>query len=328
MNTLEPSLYQPIKPNHEEYLQVSTLHKIFIREYGNPKGVPVVVLHGGPGAGCTDIDAQFFDPYFYRIILVDQRASGQSQPFLSTVENTTQDLVNDLEKIRNHYGIDKWFVFGGSWGSTLGLVYGETYPQSCLGFILRGIFLGTIEEGEHIVCGMKDLFPIEWQKICDLLSEKERENFTVNYCKKILSTDEKISHPAIIAAVWYNSKASFLHITNADLENKMLDLAVVEGVAKNFAHYHLNDYFLKPNQILNEIERINHLPCIIVNGRYDSITRPHTAYVLHKNWPSSELVIVEKSGHARTDFEMAKSLVFATNRMKEYMFTKIVKNDK
>lgn len=312
-------LYPAVQPNFTTYIEVSSVHSLFVREYGNKKGIPVVVLHGGPGGGCDHIDAQFFDPEFYRIILIDQRGAGKSTPFATLKENTTQDLVEDLEKIRAQLNINKWLILGGSWGSALALLYGEEYPTRCLGFILRGVWLGGIHASENILLSIRDIFPSEWEAMEQLLPENQKNDFCKNFCKLVLSNDKDISNKAIKAFMDYDLKASFLHISTNKLKKLLSNDTVTQGVAKMFCHYFINDFFLQPNQILNNIKRIHHLPCVIVNGRYDVITRPHIAYKLHKAWHNSKLMIVEKAGHSRLEKGIALALLQATDWFKKIL---------
>ena len=199
--TLEDVLYPIIKPLNEGYLKVSDLHEIYFAEYGNPKGIPVVNIHGGPGAGSSANDMRFFDPKHYRIILFDQRGAKRSKPLASIKENTTADLISDLEKLRKALKIDKWLVFGGSWGSALALAYGQTHPKQCLGFVLRGIFLGNEEEYLQVWYGMQDIFPEAWEEFNNFLPANERKDLVTSYYKRITHSDAKIHMPAARAFI-------------------------------------------------------------------------------------------------------------------------------
>lgn len=311
------NLFPSIKANFATYLDVSPLHSLYVREYGNPKGIPVIVLHGGPGAGCNDDDARYFDPDFYRIILLDQRGAGKSKPFGMLKNNTTPDLVEDLEKVRNYFNIDKWLVFGGSWGSSLALLYGEHYPEHCLGFILRGIWLGGICEFENILWSLRDFFPKEWKAMEQLLPKNQQKDFCKNFCNLVLSDDQETSTKAIQAFMFCDLKASFLKLNSSNLKKMMADNVLIRGVARIFCHYFLNQFFLTHNQILKHLDQITHLPCYIVNGRYDVITRPQVAYTLHEAWRNSKLKIVEKAGHSKLEPGIASALIEATEAIKK-----------
>ena len=203
-------LYPATEPRTSGFLSVSRLHEIYWEEIGDPCGVPVIFLHGGPGAGIAPIHRRFFDPNFYRVILFDQRGAGKSRPRAEIRENTTQDLVSDIEKLRNFLAIKRWLVFGGSWGSTLGLVYGETYPERCLGFILRGIFLGEQREIDWFINGMGNFFPEAKQRFLSILSEKEQKNPLFSYLERLQHTDPVVQSEAARAWSLYEQSCSTL----------------------------------------------------------------------------------------------------------------------
>ncbi len=306
------------KPFHEGYLRVSPIHELWYAEYGNPEGVPVIVLHGGPGAGCSD-EMKFFDPVFWRVILLDQRGAKRSKPFGELRDNTTQDLINDLEQLRNSLNIDKWLIFGGSWGSTLAIAYGETYPERVRGFILRGIFSGQKSDNANIWYGMRDTFPDAWQQYNDFIPKDEQGDLMGAYHKLLMSPDPRISIPAARSFFKYDIICSFLKISPEQLKRFMEDDALVIGVSRIFAHYSANNFFIKDNQLFDDIQKINHLPLIIVNGRYDTVTRAKNAYKLHDLWPSSELVFVDAAGHSAMEPPIASELTNATEKMKKLL---------
>lgn len=304
------------KPFHQGYLSVSSIHQLWYAEYGNPKGVPVIVLHGGPGAGCND-DMKFFDPSFWRIILLDQRGAKRSKPFGELRDNTTLDLINDLEVLRKNLGVDKWLIFGGSWGSTLAIAYGEAYPERALGFILRGIWLGQKSEKLNIWYGMRDTFPDAWQEFNNFIPQDEQGDLINAYYKLVMNPDPSISMPAARTFFKYDIVCSFLKITPEQLRRFMENDTLILGVSRAFIHYSINDFFMRDNQLVDNIQKINHLPLIIVNGRYDTITRAKSAYKLHTLWPSSELVFVDAAGHSAMEPQIALSLTNATEKMKK-----------
>jgi proline iminopeptidase len=297
-----------LKAKNSGYLPVSALHEIWFEEYGNPKGIPVVLLHGGPGAGGNPKEIELFNLEKWRVILLDQRGAGRSKPFAELRENTTQNLVNDIERLRTHLNIRKWIVYGGSWGTALGMAYGQAYPDQVMGFILRGIFLANKKAEQQILLGMRDYFPDAWQEMANHLTKKEQENIITSLYNRILSQDAHISEPAAYAFMKYDLNCAFLNILPDKLEEALKNKNMVMSIAKIFSHYAKNDFFLSENELINNIEKINHIPTIILNGRYDVITIPKSAYQLHERWKNSKLIIVEKSGHSALDEQMQIAL--------------------
>lgn len=265
-------LFPSITPYNTSYLQVSDIHKLWYGQYGNPKGVPVIWLHGGPGAGCSDDNARYFDPDYYRIILLDQRGAGKSKPFCETRENSTQYLVDDMEKLRLHLGLEKWVILGGSWGSALALVYTILHPKNVIGLILRGVYTATKKEIKHIWYDMRDTFPDAWQELYEFLPENERADLFNSYYARITNSDPKIHLPAIKAFTKYDTICAYLHITPGALEECYNNTVEMVGLAKIFMHYCANSFFLEENYIINNIDKISHVPGIIVHGRYDIAT--------------------------------------------------------
>lgn len=314
--TLEQILFPPLQPYAENYLKVSDLHTIWYAQYGNPNGVPVVVLHGGPGLGCGPFDMRYFDPEFYRIINLDQRGAKRSIPFGETKETTTQNLIKDLETLREFLGIKKWLIFGGSWGSALSLLYGEGHPERCLGFVLRGIFLARISDADNLWFGMADIFPEEWERMHNFLPENERAQLVDSYFKRVMDPDPNIHNPAARAFMDYDLRAGVLAY-NQDAINELLnDEARILGTTRMFSNFYKNKFFIQENQILDELHKITHLPLSIVHGRYDIICRLKTGYELYKNWPGSELLIVQDAGHTAAEPGIARGLIEATEKMK------------
>lgn len=305
------------KPFHEAYLRVCSLHHIWYAQYGNPNGVPVLILHGGPGAGCNDNDLNFFDFSFWRIILLDQRGSKRSKPFGEMKENTTQNLISDLERVRNELKIDKWLLFGGSWGSTLALSYGESYPNHILGFILRGIFLARKSDNQHFWQGIQGIFPEAWQELNDFLPVEKRHELISSYYQLLMNPNLEIALPAAKALLKYDFICSFLNIQPEQLNSLLADNTLVLGVARTFVHYSINNFFLSENQLIKNIKTINHLPLIIVHGRYDIISLAKNAYELHQLWPNSKLFMVDAAGHSASESAIAEALTQATELMKQ-----------
>ncbi len=313
--TVDHFLYPPIQPYHEDYLQVSDIHRLWFAEYGNRQGTPVVFLHGGPGFGCAPNDMRYFDPEFYRIILFDQRGALRSMPHGEMKDNTTADLIEDIEKIRKHLGIEKWMVFGGSWGSALSIAYGENHPDKCLGFVLRGIFLATKEEFRRIWYDMRDHYPQAWEEMNNFIPSYERSSVIYDYYERLMDPDPSVHMPAAKAFMKYDLTCAFLRPKS--LEESLKNEKVVLGTARTFTHYGVNNFFMKePNQLLCHLSNIAHLPAIIVQGQFDTICLIKQAYTLHTQWPGSELVIVPDAGHSAGELGNTKALVEATNKMK------------
>jgi proline iminopeptidase len=314
--SLDEILYPPLKPFNEQYVKVSDLHNIWLAEYGNPAGIPVIVLHGGPGAGCGANDMRFFDPSSYHIILFDQRGAMRSLPFGEIKENTTKDLIDDIEKLRSHLNIDQWLVFGGSWGSALAIAYGEAYPTSCLGFILRGVYLGRAYEYKQVWYGMGDIFPEAFEEYVNFLPANEQDDLITSYHDRLINPDPNIHMPAAKAFVKYDFTAACLYYNQQKIDQILMDDKITLGLARMFAHYSKNNFFFKGNELIDNLDKITHLPALIVQGRYDVICRAKSAYDLNKYWPRSELVLVPDAGHASLDLGIARELVRASEQMK------------
>ena len=309
-------LFPSILPNKNGYLKVSQLHELYWEEVGNPNGVPVVFLHGGPGAGFAPIHRQFFDPVFYRVILFDQRGAGKSRPTAECRENTIGDLVDDLEVLRDFLGVDKWLMFGGSWGSTLALAYGEAHPDRCSGFILRGIFLGTQLEIDWFVNGMGTFFPEAKRKFLESLSKIEREDPLSAFSSRLNDPDQKMRQEA--AEVWssYEESCSMLIPKNQNASvsispSQMLALARIE------VHYFTHQNFLKPNVLLDEIEAISDIPAFILQGRYDVVCPIYSADKLANLWPKAQYQIIDAAGHSALEPGIQSALINATEKMKK-----------
>ncbi len=308
---LSPDLYPRLDPYGRGHLEVDGGHKIYWEQSGNPKGMPVVFLHGGPGAGANATHRRFFDPDHYRIILFDQRGAGRSEPFGEIRNNTTQDLVRDMECLRGHLGIDRWIVFGGSWGSTLALVYGITHPNRCLGFVLRGIFLGQRAEVDWFLNGMHRIFPEAWGKFSDFIPEPERGNLLQAYRVRLMDPDPAIHMPAAERWSNYESACSTLRHhehTNSGSSRGALSLARLE------VHYFENDIFLPEGYILDNIPALTHLPAVIVQGRYDIICPIGTADALKAAWPKADYEVIPDAGHSAMEPGIRSALVEAMNR--------------
>jgi len=307
--------YPAITPNAEYQLPVDDIHTLYVEESGNPNGLPVIFLHGGPGAGCSADHRRFFDPEIYRIVLFDQRGAGRSTPHAELVNNTTAHLIGDIERIRQFLNIDKWVVFGGSWGATLALVYAEAYPEAVLGLIVRGVFLGrdqdlrwTFQEGASYI------FPDYWQEFYTFIPEDERHDLVNAYYKRLTGDDELVRMAA--AKTWSLWEGQCLALQpNPEAISHFVDPFFAISLARTECHYFVNRCFLKPNQILTDLPKIQHLPGIIIHGRYDMVCTLDNAWLLHQAWSGSELNIVRDAGHSASEPGTTSALVEATQTM-------------
>ena len=308
------TLYPQTEPYTRHSLAVTAPHVLHVEEYGNPGGVPVVFLHGGPGAGCEAWHPRFFDPLRYRVVLFDQRGAGRSTPHASLQDNTTQDLIADIERLREHLQIDRWLVFGGSWGSSLGLAYAETHPQRVLGMVLRGIFLCRPEQDiqwfyQH---GASRLFPDYWQDFIAPIPEQERDDLITAYYRRLAGDNELARMAAAKAwSLWEGRTATL--IENPDVEGHFSDPYVAMSLARIECHYFVNDSFLETNQLLRDAGRLANIPGYIIHGRYDMICPLDNAWALHQAWPGSRLHITPGAGHSATEPGNIDALVTATD---------------
>jgi proline iminopeptidase len=301
-------LFSPLVPFRSGRLVVDTRHDLYWEECGNPVGVPVLFLHGGPGGGVSPQHRRFFDPAFYRIVLFDQRGAGQSTPLGEYRDNTTSLLVADIEQLRASLGIAQWLIFGGSWGSTLALAYGQAHPQACLGFILRGIFLGSQTEIDWFINGIKWFYPEAHQRFAEFIPADERHDLIHAYGRRLFSDDSACYLPAARSWNRYESSCVFLRPQDDQPDSDTVSL----GIGRLEAHYMLNACFLAPNQLLDGIDAIRHLPAVIVQGRYDIVCPPVSAHRLHAAWPQAQLRMIADAGHAALEPGTASALVAAT----------------
>lgn len=301
-------LYPVIQPYFYQMLEVSDGHTLYVEECGNPDGIPVVVLHGGPGGGCSPGMRRFFHPDVYRIILFDQRGCGRSRPHASVEDNTTWHLVDDIERIRKHLGIENWIVFGGSWGATLSLVYAQAHPTNVRHLVLRGVFLMTQTELDWFYDGGAGrFFPEEWQKFVGLLPPEEQGSIISSYAKRLFGEEQADQVKFAQAwAGWESSLASLESFASAGTT----PAAYARAFARIENHYFSHKGFLEVDgQIMRDIDRIKDIPGTIVQGRYDMICPPDTAYKLHKKWPTSRLIFASRSGHSLSEPQITSALV-------------------
>jgi proline iminopeptidase len=311
------TLFDPIEPFDQGMLPVSSIHKIYYEQSGNPNGKPVVFLHGGPGGGTDPMYRRFFDPNVYRIVIFDQRGSGKSEPFACLEENTTWDLVADIEKLREHLNIEKWVVFGGSWGSTLSLAYAETHPDRTVALVLRGIFLCRPKEIKWFYQeGADAIFADVWEDYLNLIPVEERGDMLKAYYKRLTSEDEKTRLDAARAwSIWEGSTSKLIPskslIDSFGEPEKALPLARIE------CHYFMNNaFFSSDNYLIENVDRIRHIPAVIVQGRYDVVCPMMSAWELHRAWPEAKLEIIPDAGHSATEPGIIDGLVRATDAFK------------
>lgn len=308
------ALYPECAPRASGTLALDGRHTMHWEECGNPNGVPLLFIHGGPGGGSLPHHRRFYDPSFWRIVLYDQRGAGRSTPIADLTDNTTQHLVADIERLRAHLRIDRWMLFGGSWGSTLALVYAEAHPERVLGLVLRGVFLASRGEVDWFVDGMQRFFPEAWREFAHFLPPDERGDLLGAYYRRLMDPDPRIHAPAALAWDRYETACSTLLPKPSGAVRPEGDAGAL-AIARIEAHYFVHDSFLVPNQILDGIARIRHLPCTIVQGRYDVICPPVSALSLVRAWPEAEYVVVPDAGHSVREPGTTRELVAAVQRM-------------
>ncbi|MEP7185631.1 MAG: prolyl aminopeptidase [Rhodanobacter sp.] len=309
------SLYPEIESFDSGFLQVSPLHTLYYEQSGNPNGKPVVFLHGGPGGGTHPKCRRFFDPAVYRIVLFDQRGCGRSTPHAELTDNTTWDLVADIERVREHLGIDRWQVFGGSWGSTLALAYAQTHPDKVTELVLRGIFMLRRRELEWFYqegCDM--LYPDAWETYISAIPEAERGDMMSAYHRRLTSDDRKARIEAARAWSVWEGATSFLRQDPAHIESSGED-EFAAAFARIECHYFVHGgFFEHDDQLLRNIDRIRDIPAVIVQGRYDVVCPLRSAWDLHRAWPEADLQIVQDAGHSAFEPGNMHQLIEATDR--------------
>jgi proline iminopeptidase len=306
------AIFSPIEPYRSAYFSVSSLHTLYFEECGNPRGIPVVFVHGGPGAGFDPVHRRFFNPKRYRIVLFDQRGCGRSTPHAELTDNTTWDLVADMERLRVHLGIDRWVVFGGSWGSTLALAYAETHPSRVLGLILRGIFLLRHAEIQWFYQeGASWLYPDAWEDYLAAIPEPERHDLVGAYYQRLTSPDPEVRLAAARAWSIWEARTSCLR-ENPDLVRKFHQAEPALAFARIEAHYFINrGFFDRDDYLLHHVSKIRHIPSVIVQGRYDVVCPMRSAWDLHRVWPEAELSIIQEAGHSAFEQGIEAKLVQA-----------------
>lgn len=315
-------LFPPITPFETGYIKVDDIHELYWEQSGNKDGIPIVLLHGGPGAGAGPVHRRFFDPDFYNIIIFDQRGAGRSKPLGEIKNNTTQNLITDLETLRKYLNIKKWHIFGGSWGSTLALAYAIQHKERCLSLILRGIFLCEKSDIDWFIYGMQTIFPEAWEQFASIIPEAERNDLVEAYYKRLTDdTDPKTQIETAVRWSLYEGACSSLlpnyeTITTEKQKQQALALAKIE------AHYFKTQCYSEKNSLLNHIHEIKNIPTTIVQGRYDIICPIKTANTLHQLWPEAKYVVVPDAGHSALDAPLRSCLIEATEAVKTLQNTR------
>ncbi len=305
-------LYPEIKPYRSDFLAVQEPHELYFEESGNPDGIPVLFVHGGPGGGSHASDRCFFDPEKYRIILFDQRGAGRSKPYAELMHNNTQALIDDMEALRQHLNVDQWLLFGGSWGSTLSLLYAQSHPNCVLGLILRGIFLCRQKDFDWFYQGgAAHIFPDYWQNFVNHIPESERGNLLSAYYQRLTSSNELAQMGAAKAWSQWEAQCSSLR-PNHELVDNFTAPHVAIALARIETHYFMHDAFIESNQILANMEIIKDIPGVIVHGRYDMVCPLDNAVALYDQWPESALKIIRDAGHSSREAGIVDALVRAT----------------
>lgn len=318
METLK-TLYPETEPYDSGHIRVSDVHQLYYEQCGTPNGKPVVFLHGGPGAGLIPDYRRFFDPQAFRVILFEQRGSGRSTPHASLDDNTTWHLVQDIETIREQFGIEQWLVFGGSWGSTLSLAYAETHPERVRGLVLRGIFLCRPKEITWFYedsQGASAIFPDNWEQYISIIPEAERGDMINAYYRRLTSEDESVRLEAARAwAIWEASALKLL--PDKSLIDEFAEPDKALAVARIECHYFVNNCFFETdNYLLEHVDRIRHIPAVIVHGRYDVVCPAMNAWDLHRAWPEARLEIIPDAGHSALETGIVDALVRATDQFR------------
>jgi proline iminopeptidase len=309
-------LFPPIEPFTTGMLTLDGHHTMYWEQSGNPHGVPIVFLHGGPGAGATPTHRRFFDPHHYRIIVFDQRGAGRSLPLGSLRDNTLGHLIADLETLRSHLGIERWAVFGGSWGSTLALAYAEAHPERCRGLVLRGIFLCRQSEIDWFLYGMRTVFPEAWRAFAGFLTEAERADLLSAYYRRLVDPDPALHMPAARAWSTYEGGCSTL-LPSPDTIAAFGEDRMALGLARIEAHYFRTGVIVPKDDLVAHAGRIRELPGAIIQGRYDLVCPIVSADELARSWPEAEYIVVPDAGHSAMEPGIRSQLVAATERLKK-----------
>lgn len=313
--TPQHDLFPEIDPFDKGWLRVDDIHTLYWEQSGNPNGVPAVFLHGGPGSGATPAHRRFFDANHYRIVVFDQRGAGRSTPLGELIDNTTPHLVSDMEALRRHLGIERWLLFGGSWGSSLALAYAQSYRERCIALVLRGVFLCSKAEVDWFMTGMHRIFPEAWRRFAEFLPPNERDDLLGSYLRRLTDPDPKVHLPAARAWSQYEGSCSTLR-PNPDMVASLADPRVSLGLARIEAHYFTNRLFMREGALLRGVHCLSGIPGAIVQGRYDVICPIESADALARAWPEAEYRIVPDAGHSAMEPGIRAALMGATNRFR------------
>jgi proline iminopeptidase len=308
-------LYPPIEPYRTGRLRLDSLHTMYWEESGIPQGAPALFLHGGPGAGATPVHRRFFDPAYWRIVVYDQRGGGRSTPLGETTDNSPAHLVADIEHLRRELGIESWLVFGGSWGSTLALLYAETHPERCSALILRGVFLARASEIDWFLYGLGAVFPEAWRAFSGFIPEAERGDLLAAYYRRLTDTDSRVHMPAARAWSLYEGACSTL-LPNPETIAAFGEDRLALGLARIEAYFFTHHLFAGADDLVARIGRIRHLPATIVQGRYDMVCPIRSADELSRAWPEAAYIIVPDAGHSAMEPGIREQLVLASERLK------------
>jgi proline iminopeptidase len=308
-------LYPDIAPFETGLLPLSAGHVMYWEQVGHPRGQPALFLHGGPGAGAGAIHRRFFDPHHWRVVIFDQRGAGRSRPLGDLRDNTTPHLVEDIEALRRFLGIERWLLFGGSWGSTLALAYAQAHPERVTGCVLRGVFLGRKEEVEWFLYGLRRVFPDAWAAFAEHVPPAERGDLLTAYLKRLCDPDPMVHQPAARAWSLYEGSCSTLLPSPETVASFAQDRTAL-GLARIEAHYFRHDLFLPPEGLLGNMHRIAHIPAEIVQGRYDMVCPCDTAFDLAAAWARARLTVIPDAGHSALEPGVRTALVAAVERFR------------
>ncbi len=308
------SLYPAIEPFHSFFLQTNSQHSVYVEQSGNPQGIPVIFLHGGPCSGTKPGHRQFFNPEKYHIILMDQRGCGQSLPFGEVERNTTQDLIDDMEQIRQQLNIEQWLLFSGSWGSTLALLYAQQHNSNVLGMVIRGVFLARQQDMDWFAKdGAGHIFPEKWEQLINSIPEKGRDNWVKGLYDVVFGDDEISQRRAAYAWIAWGGQVALMQDYQEDNKPVHVTEKMVQQVQMEI-HYAVNNYFISENQVLKGCEQLKDISCVIIHGRNDLVCPMEAGLSLHKALPKAEYIVLPNSGHIAAGDEMIDALVNATDR--------------
>ncbi len=308
-------IFPPIEPYATGMLKLDAVHTMYWEQSGNPHGIPALFLHGGPGAGATPTHRRFFDPQHYRIVIFDQRGAGRSTPLGALADNSLAHLIGDMEALRRHLGIERWLVFGGSWGSTLALAYAESHPARCLALVLRGIFLCRSSEVEWFLYGMRTIFPEAWRAFAGFVPPAERSNLLDAYYRRLTDPEPAVHMPAARAWSTYEGACSTL-LPNPDTVAAFGEDRMALGLARIEAHYFKSNTIAPEHDLVAHVDRLRRVPAIIVQGRYDMVCPIVSADELARAWPEAEYIVVPDAGHSAMEPGIRARLVAATEKLR------------